>query len=100
MVKWFRRNIFRLAAAVVFALLALGVIPEFWRVGHALLPRFSPLLNLFGALGGRVWVGWSILLGVPLLLLARFKGRWFCWHLCPMGFLAETAGKVNPWGKG
>jgi ferredoxin len=100
MLNWLRRNVFRLAAAVVFALLALGVIPEFWRVDHALLPRLSPLLNLFGALGGRVWAGWSILLGVPLLVLAFFKGRWFCWHLCPMGFLAETAGKANPWGKG
>jgi ferredoxin len=65
----------------------------------AVLPRISPLLNLFGALAAREWAGWSLLLGVPLLLFAFFRGRGFCWKMCPMGFLAETVGLVNPRGR-
>lgn len=66
----------------------------------AVLPRLSSLLNLFGSLAGRQVAGWSILLGVPLLVLAFFRGRVFCWRICPMGFAAELAGRLNPRGKG
>lgn len=104
--KWLRRNWFRLIFLVVAALAAfpwadylpLGTwVPE---TEKAILPRLSPLLNVFGALAAREWVGWSLLLGVPLAVLAFFKGRIFCWRMCPMGFVAECASKLNPWGKG
>ncbi|MBP5320993.1 MAG: 4Fe-4S binding protein [Kiritimatiellae bacterium] len=98
--KWLRWNAFRLIALTVFGALALGVVPESWRDGNAILPRLSPLLNLGGALAARQWIGWSLLLAVPLLVLPLFKGRFFCWRICPMGFLAELTGKLNPWGKG
>ena len=99
--RWVRRHGLRVVAVVVFALLALGLASESWRAaGAAALPRLSPLLNLFGALAAREWVGWTIVLGVPLLVVPFFWGRVFCWRLCPMGFLAELAGKLNPWGKG
>lgn len=103
--KWLRRNWLRLVILVVAALCAfpwadyvpVGTkTPEEWQ---AVLPRLSPLLNIFGALAARQWVGWTILLGVPLAVFAFFKGRTFCWRMCPMGFLAELAGKLNPWGK-
>ena len=88
--RWVRRHGLRVVAVVVFALLALGLAPESWRAaGAAALPRLSPLLNLFGALAAREWVGWTIVLGVPLLVVPFFWGRVFCWRLCPMGFLAE-----------
>jgi len=100
LLRWVRRHGLRVVAVVVFALLALGLAPESWRAaGAAALPRLSPLLNLFGALAAREWVGWTILLGVPLLVISFFWGRVFCWRFCPMGFLAELVGKLNPLGK-
>jgi len=105
--KWLRRNGLRLVILVVAALSAFPWM-DYLPMGSwmppagakAVLPRLSPLLNLFGALAAREWVGWTLLLGLPLAVLAFFKGRVFCWRMCPMGFLAELAGKLNPWGKG
>ena len=98
--KWLRRNVWRILIALGAAALALGYVPESRPELGSLLPRLSPILSLFGALAARQWLGWLMLLGIPLLLLSFFKGRFFCWHLCPMGFVSETAGKLNPWGKG
>ena len=98
--KWLRRNVWRLLIALGAAALALGYVPESRPELGSLLPRLSPLLSILGALAARAWLGWLMLLGIPLLVLAFFKGRFFCWHLCPMGFVSETAGKLNPWGKG
>ena len=100
--KWLRRNIVRIVVFAVAALLALAVTPESWpwEWTGALLPRLSPILGLLGPAAARAWIGWTMLLAVPLLVLAFFKGRFFCWHICPMGFAAETAGRLNPWGKG
>ena len=98
--KWLRRNALRLLIAAGAALLALGYVPEACPSVGSLLPRLSPILGILGAIAARAWFGWPVLLGIPLLVLAFFKGRFFCWRLCPMGFLAETAGRLNPWGKG
>ena len=97
------RHAVRLLIALGAALLALGLVPKAWTALAAAglhLPRISPILGLLGALAARAWLGWLTLLGIPLLVLAFFKGRFFCWHVCPMGFLSETAGRLNPWGKG
>ena len=98
--KWLWRNVWRLLIATAAALLALGYVPESHPELASVLPRLSPILSLLGALAARAWLGGLMLLGIPLLVLAVFKGRFFCWHLCPMGFLSETAGRLNPWGKG
>ena len=97
--KWLRRNVWRLLIAAGAAVLALGYVPESHPELGSILPRISPILSLFGALAARAWLGWLMLLGIPLLVLSFLKGRFFCWHLCPMGFLSETAGRLNPWGK-
>lgn len=94
------RKIARMMIAAVAVLLAIGHVPQVSSAVTSSLPRFSPLLSLFGALAAGKWLGWLMLLGVPVLVLALFKGRFFCWHLCPMGFISETAGRLNPWGKG
>ena len=88
--KWLRRNIWRLLIAAAAAVLALGYVPESHPELASILPRLSPILSIFGALATRTCLGWLMLLGIPLLVLAAFKGRFFCWHLCPMGFLSET----------
>ena len=96
------RQVLRLLIALGAALFALGTLSETWPRLAAYgkdLPRISPILSLFGALAMRQWLGWLTLLGIPILVLALFKGRFFCWHICPMGFLSETAGRLNPWGK-
>ena len=97
--KRFFRHALRLLIALGAATVALGYVPDACPQLGSVLPRVSPILSLFGALAARAWLGWLMLLGIPLLLLAVFKGRFFCWHLCPMGFLSETAGRLNPWGK-
>ena len=89
-----RRNLLRLVLFAAFVLLALGVLPEAWRGWSALLPGLSPLLSLGGALAARS-AGLLALLGLPLLVLPLFKGRFFCWRLCPMGFAAETVSRLN-----
>ena len=98
--KWLRRNAIRILIALGAAALALGYFPESHPELGSILPRLSPILSLFGALAAREWLGWLMLLGIPLLVLSFLKGRVFCWRLCPMGFVSETAGKLNPWGKG
>ncbi len=98
--KWLRRNVWRLLTLAAAVTLALWYVPESQEWLASLLPRLSPILSLLGAAAARAWLGWGMLLGVPLLALAFAKGRIFCWRVCPMGFLAELAGKLNPWGKG
>ena len=91
------RTLFRIVFLVLFAALALCVLPESARWANVILPRLSPLLNLGGAVGGgRRFLGWWLLLGAPLLILPLFKGRLFCWWMCPMGFVAETVSRASP----
>ena len=96
--KWLRRNVWRLLTLAAAVTLALGYVPESQEGLASLLPRLSPILSLLGAAAARAWLGWGMLLGVPLLALAFAKGRIFCWRVCPMGFLAELAG-TNVCGK-
>lgn len=98
-VRWIGRQGLRVAAVAVFAALVLGLVPESVRSANAVLPRLSPILSLFGALAARQWLGWGTLLGVPLVVVSLFFGRVFCWRFCPMGFLAEMAGRLNPRGR-
>jgi len=94
-----RRNLIRLILFVVFALLALGAVPESWRPWRVLLPGLSPLLNLGGAVATFTF-GMLTPFALPLLVLPFFKGRFFCWRLCPMGFAAELVSRLNTRGAG
>ena len=98
--KWLRRNVWRILIFAVSTAFALGFAADRFPTANSWLTRLSPILGLFGAAAARAWTGWSLLLGVPLLILSFFKGRIFCWRMCPMGFISELAGKLNPWGKG
>lgn len=56
------------------------------------IPALSPFLALGGLLGRlTVPVFWP--LTVAMTIVALFRGRWFCWHLCPTGWLTEMAGR-------
>jgi ferredoxin len=86
------RRLFHLASALLAALLALQLIP--WEPAASLFPSLSPLLGLGGALARRAF--WpAAFLGVPVFLLGFVHKRWFCFHLCPTGYCAEAAGKLN-----
>ena len=93
--KWLRRNALRLLIALGTAALALGYVPESCPELGSILPRISPILSLFGALAARAWLGWLMLLGIPLLVLAFFKGRFFCWYVCPMGACVQQGARAR-----
>jgi ferredoxin-type protein NapF len=66
------------------------------------LALFLPALSPFSAVSSAVAkqsVGWVFILCLPVLVMGILKGRWFCFHLCPTGFLAELAGKLRPGSK-
>jgi len=60
-----------------------------------LLPSLSPFSAFSSAVAARS-AGWVFVLSLPVLAIAFLKGRWFCFHICPTGFLAEYAGKLRP----
>lgn len=94
-----RRNIIRLVLLHLFIGLAWGILPAPWHKLRVLLPALSPVFAL-----GIICVARSItlmvLLGLPLLILPFFAGRFFCWNICPMGFVVESVGRLNRWNKG
>ena len=88
-----KRTWIRILSFGVAALLALQVLP--WRPAAAGFTSFSPVLSLLGAWAARTAM-LSMLLGLPILILAWFHSRWFCRWLCPVGLAAETAGRLHP----
>lgn len=109
-------RIFVLILSAVFALQVIPCVVE-WRLdayasdhgGSALilddyvtgrslalvLPALSPFIAIASAASTKVF-GWVFLLSLPVLVIAVLNGRWFCFHLCPTGFLSELAGKIRP----
>ena len=91
-----RRGI-RILAFLVAALLALQIFP--WREPARGFLGLSPVLGWLGALASRAATPW-LLFGIPVLAIAAFRSRWFCRYLCPTGFAAELAGRLNPRARG
>ena len=59
-----------------------------WPTAMACVTAVSPVISLSAALGAR-HLAWITLMCLPLVILAFFKHRWFCWHLCPTGFILD-----------
>lgn len=76
-------------------ILALQIIPRQPPFVIKLLPALSPYLAICSAIADRAVTATS-LFALPLILIALFRGRWFCHHLCPTGFLTWLAGRVRP----
>lgn len=91
-----RRRI-RVLVFLAAAGLALQVLP--WGEAARFFPSLSPVMGLCGALAARTATPWT-LLGLPVLVLAYFRSRWFCRYLCPVGFAAEGVGRLNKTGRG
>lgn len=92
-----KRRGLRILAFLVAALLALQILP--WRAAARGFLGLSLVLELGGALAARAAMPW-LLLGLPVLAIAVFRSRWFCRYLCPTGFVAEFAGRLNPRARG
>jgi len=78
-----------------------GVVSSMAITGRTLalvLPALSPFSAISSAVA-RQSFGWFFLLALPVLVMGIFKGRWFCFHLCPTGFMAELVGKLRPGSK-
>ena len=66
-----------------------------WPTAMACVTAVSPVVSLGAALGGR-HLTWLTLICLPLVILAFFKHRWFCWHICPTGFILEFTSLRRP----
>lgn len=66
-----------------------------WSRGALVLPSLSPYLGLTAALALRRVTPW-LLLGLPVLILAWRRGRWFCRTMCPTGLLVEGVSRGRP----
>ena len=60
-----------------------------------IIPALSPFLSVCSAIARR-GTDFLFLLGLPLLVLAFFRGHWFCRRLCPTGTVAWLAGRLRP----
>jgi ferredoxin len=67
--------------------LALQILP--WKRLAVILPSLSPFVAISSALAVRT-LSVITLLALPLLIMALWRGRWFCRNLCPVGFLSEN----------
>lgn len=80
----------RLAAGVALGLL-LWFLPQAWRfAGQAL----SPFLAICSPISVRALSAVS-LLALPMLAVVIVRRRFFCRHLCPVGLLSESCGKLR-----
>jgi len=82
-----------LLAGALFMVLG-GPLP---RVARKVLPVLSPVAALSEAVTQRTWHAalYWLLPPLALLLLAVFKGRFFCQRLCPLGTLYSLPSRIS-----
>ncbi len=88
-----RRGLFRIAALSAAILVCLSF--HIWPVLDV-LPALSPFVSALSAIARREIALPLALLGLPLTVLAFFRGRWFCFWLCPVGTLADFVARDRP----
>lgn len=96
------RSTGRCVALAAALLLVLSVSP--WPEASLIVPAVSPWIAVGSALAMR-GVSMITLIGLPVLVLALWRRRWFCMHACPTGLVLEWVGKRSPlrrwrWWKG
>ena len=95
-----KRRAFRLSvrccAFIIALVLGLCALP--WPSAPVVLPSLSPHVLIAAAIAGRA-VGLMTLIGLPVLVLVMLRRRWFCRYACPVGLMAEYAGRIRSAGK-
>lgn len=61
---------------------------------EALLPALSPFTGIASTVAART-LHMAIVLWLPVAFLSIIFGRWFCRNLCPVGLIAELAGRIR-----
>jgi ferredoxin len=97
--KWLRRNFWRILMLLASVSATMQFVSENTPDTISSLTHLSPILTILGAISARKILGWTMLICIPLLVSAFFKGRAFCWKVCPVGLITETIGKLNPHGR-
>lgn len=87
----YQRTLLRVGIVVLAAVFSVQVCT--WLAGAVIWPAVSPCLSICSAVATRS-VSLVSLMGLPLLLLAIARGRWFCHRLCPTGYLLALIGKL------
>ncbi len=87
------RIIGRYVALAVALLLVLPVLP--WPNVSLFVPAASPWIMAASVLAVR---GVSVITlgGLPVLVLALWRRRWFCTHACPTGLVLKWIAKISP----
>lgn len=79
----------------VVSLLALGLVAWLWPAGwRYVLPALSPHVAVCSAVSLR-FASMLFLLSAPMLVVMTLRHRFWCRHLCPVGLITETCGKLR-----
>lgn len=77
------------------SLVVLGLAACFWPAAwRYMLPALSPHVALCSAVSLR-FASTLFLLSAPMLIVMILRHRFWCRHLCPVGLIADTCGKLG-----
>ncbi len=95
-----KRHLFRLAvrycALIIAVIFTLPILPWTWT--SLVLPSLSSHILICSTIAART-ISVATLVGVPVLVIVLVRRRWFCRYVCPVGLLAEYAGRLRSPGK-